>query len=49
MKPQQDEPCNDGIKWNDETGCTAGHYNSAAMVVFGYCGFAKPKKENQDE
>ena len=48
MKPQQDEPCNDCIKWNDETGCTDGHY-TAAMVMFKFCVFAKPKKENQDE
>ena len=49
MKPQFDEPCNDCKHWDTETGCKIGRYNSTAMVVFGYCGFAKPKKENQDE
>lgn len=49
MKPQDDEPCNDCRYWHDETGCEMDHYNSAAMVTFGYCGITKPKKENQNE
>lgn len=49
MKPQENEPCNNCRYWHDDTGCEMGRYMSAAMVIYGFCGFAKPKKENQDE
>ena len=44
MKPQDNEPCNNCKEWCDKKGCKIGRYNSSAMVIFGYCGFVKPKK-----
>ena len=49
MKPQYDEPCNDCRYWDDETGCSQGHYDSSAMKIFGYCGMAKPKENNKED
>jgi len=43
MKPQADEPCNNCKEWCDKEGCKIGRYNSSAMVIFGFCGFVKPK------
>lgn len=41
MKPQDNEPCNNCVHWNSETGCTQGRYNSTAMTAFGACGFQR--------
>lgn len=43
MKPQKDEPCMNCKEWSNKCGCKLDRYNSASMVIFGYCGFVKPK------
>lgn len=40
MKPQKDEPCNNCKNWKN--GCK--HYNSTSMIIFGCCGYKKPKE-----
>lgn len=47
MKPQEFEPCNECRFWNDKTGCTKGSYDSPSMVIFAYCGYREPKKNEQ--
>ena len=44
MRPQDNEPCVNCMHWNDETGCEMGRYDSASMVIFGHCGFCRPKE-----
>ncbi len=43
-RPQWDEPCNRCKNWDKYEGCILGKYNSTSMMVFGYCGFCKAKK-----
>ena len=43
MRPQYYEPCNICKHWNDKSGCDLDRYNSTSMVIFGHCGFCKPK------
>lgn len=43
MRPQDNEPCINCMHWYDETGCEMGRYDSASMVMFGHCGFCRPK------
>lgn len=40
-KPQADEPCNFCRHWDN--GCKIGRYESASMIIFGYCGFCQLK------
>lgn len=47
MRPQKDEPCVDCKEWSNRKGCKIGRYDSTAMVIFGYCGFVKPKEKKQ--
>ncbi|MBQ3765888.1 MAG: hypothetical protein II874_04040 [Bacteroidales bacterium] len=47
MKPQENEPCANCQHWHDATGCKENRYQSAALVIFGYCGFQKPKTETE--
>ena len=51
MRPQPDEPCVNCKLWDGRTeeGCKEGHYNSASMIIFGYCGFCKPKRTKKEE
>lgn len=46
MIPQKNEPCNNCIHWKNE--CEMGRYNSASMIMFGYCGFAKPNRDKSE-
>ena len=48
MRPQDNEPCVNCMHWNDETGCEMGRYDSASMVMFGHCGFCRPKTEKNE-
>ena len=48
MRPQDNEPCVNCKHWIDETGCEMGRYDSASMVMFGHCGFCRPKTEEHD-
>lgn len=48
MRPQKDDPCINCKNWDGRTkqGCKVGNYNSAAMIIFGFCGrgYFEPKK-----
>ncbi len=47
MRPQKDDPCVNCKNWDGRTkdGCKVGNYNSAAMIIFGFCGkgYFEPK------
>ena len=45
MRPQKDEPCVSCKAWSNKTGCRKGNYNSAAMIIFGFCGRVEPKTQ----
>lgn len=47
MRPQKDEPCVNCKNWSNRTGCKIGRYNSAAMVIFGACGFVAPRTRRE--
>ena len=48
MRPQDNEPCVNCKHWIDNVGCEEGRYDSASMVMFGHCGFCRPKTESND-
>ena len=48
MKPQENEPCNNCVHWVNND-CEMGRYNSSSMVIFGHCGFCKPKSDKESK